>query len=282
MGRKSDEPGRWWGWLKGCGCALVLIGGAAILVVIVVAVAMVHPYHEAVELREALEARHGTQAGFTPPPDGAVPAERMEVFLAVRERLSEACARLTESRAAIQRVESFDGTEDLPEDPSLIALFEGGVAALGLEQRRGELFRARNQALLDAGMGQGEYTYIFAVSYSARLASWREEDGRVAVEELKVFSRVRRLLREMLQRQLAAVEAGPPGPERDTWAEELAAEIARLEEDARRIPWMEGLPERIEASVAPHRERLDAHWCEAAAHLELLRNEIDGIAFHSH
>jgi hypothetical protein len=254
----------------------------AILVGAIWGLGMIRPYQRAVEAREVLDERYGPQDGFTPPPDGAVPSDRMEAFLSVRERLIGPCARLTESRAAIQRVESFDGTEDLPEDPSLIALLEGGVAALGLEQRRGELFRARNQALLDAGMGQGEYTYIFAVSYSAHLASWREEDGRVVVEELRVYSRVRRLLHEMLRRQLAAVEAGPPIEDRDAWSVELAAEIARLEEEPRRVPWMEGLPARIEASVEPYRERLDALWCEDAAHLELLRNEVDGIEFHSH
>jgi hypothetical protein len=240
---------------------------------------MVRPYQRSVEARELLDDRYGPQAGFTPPPDGAVPAGRMEAFLSVRERLIEPCTRLTESVEAVRRMEGFDGVEDLPERSLIVSLFDGGLAAIGLEQRRGELLLARNEALLDIEMGQGEYTYIFAVSYSAHLASWKEEDGRIVVEELKVYSRVRRLLREMLQRQLAVVE---DVPDRTAWVEELAAEIARLEEEPRRIPWMEGLPAQIEASVAPYRERLDALWFESAAHLELLRNEIDGIQFHTH
>jgi hypothetical protein len=266
-------------WVKGCGCALAVVALLGVLLAIVWGAGMIRPYQRAVEARELLDDRYGPQAGFTPPAAGAVPADRMEAFLSVRERLIEPCARLTESVEAMRRMEGSGGVEELPERSLIVSVIDGGLAALGLEQRRGELLLARNEALLDVEMGQGEYTYIYAVSYSAHLASWKEEDGRFVVEELKVYSRVRRVLGEMLQRQLVAVEAGP---DRTAWAEELAAEIARLEEEPRRIPWMEGLPPRIEASVAPYRERLDALWFESAAHLELLRNEIDGIQFHTY
>jgi hypothetical protein len=243
----------------------------------------IRPLHQALETRETLAELYGAQDGFTPPADGAVPAERMEVFLGVRERLAESCARLTESTSAIDYVEDFEWVAQPPgRDDVLGSLWKRGRAAFGLEPRRGEFWRARNEALLDAGMGLGEYSYIFVLAYASDLAPAQRAEGDLVIEAVKVLPRVRRLLLETLRRQLATVEAGPTVPRDGAWAEELASEIGRLEQDPRRIPWMDGLPARIGASIAPYRERLDALHCEATLGLELIRNEKKGLSIHGH
>ncbi len=86
----------------------------------------------------------------------------------------------------------------------------------------------------------------------------------------------------MLRRQLAAAEAESSGDGGDAWVEELALEIARLEQDPGRIPWMDGLPQQIEASLAPYREHLDELQCEATLPLELIRNEKQGLSISGH
>ena len=93
-----------WSGARGCG----LLVGLAILTALTLAggwVVTIRPLHKAVETRETLAELYGAQDGYTPPADGAVPAERMEVFLGVRERLAESCARLTESISAIDYME---------------------------------------------------------------------------------------------------------------------------------------------------------------------------------
>lgn len=277
---RVSTGGGWRDGAKGCGIAVVVI--VTMLALVGGWVVTIRPLHKAIEARETLAERYGPQDGFTPPADGAVSAERMEAFLATREQLTESCARLTEASRAIEYMESFEWVESPKRKDLLGSLWERGRSAMGLEPRRGEFWRARNEALLDAEMGLGEYTYIFVLAYSSHLVSYREEEGRVVVEDVKVLSRVRRLLLESLRRQLATVEAGPPGADSSIWAEQLAGEIARLEQDPRRIPWMEGLPAQIEASVAPSRERLDALLCEATLALELIRNEKDGLSVHGH
>jgi hypothetical protein len=278
MARSEQEgPGGAWKWVKGCGCGCAVVALLAILALVGSGVAITRPFNRAIEARELLEERYGHQDGFTPPSDGAIAPERMEAFLSVRERLAEPCARVTESFESMRQMERFEGVEDPPKRELLGALWNAGRSAFALGPRMGELFRARNEALLDAEMGLGEYTYIFVIAYSPQLVSWREEEGRIKVENVEVPRRIRRLLVEMLRRQLAAVEGDPLADPDGEWAGGLTAEIARLEEDPRRIPWMEGLPPAIEASVSPYRERLDALLCEAALDVELIRNERQGI-----
>lgn len=280
--RRGEESRDGGGWDRALGWGLAAVALLTVVVLVGGWVMTTRPLYKAIETRETLDERYGTQDGFTPSADGAVPAERMEAFLVVRERLSESCARITEASAAIRHVEQFEWAENPPRREIVGSLWERARNAIGLEPRRGELWRARNEALLDVGMGLGEYTYIFVLAYSPHLVSRPEEEGRLVVEDVKLLPRIRRLLTETLRRQLAVVAASLPGAASDAWATELAAEIARLDDDPRRIPWAEGLPVQIDESIAPYRERLDQLFCEAALSLELIRNEAKGLSVHGH
>lgn len=279
---RGDEDRDGAGWHRAIGWGLATVALLTVVVLVSGWALTIRTLHQAIEAREALDERYGPQEEFTPTADGAVPAERMEAFLTVRERLSEPCARITESSAAIRYVEQFEWVKEPPRREVVGSLWERARSAIGLEPRRGELWRARNEALLDAEMGLGEYTYIYVIAYSQHLVFRREEGGSLVVENIGLLLRIRRLLTETLRRQLAIVETDASSDEDDAWAAELAAEIARLEADPRRIPWAEGLPARIDASIAPYRERLDQLFCEAALSLELIRNERQGLGIHGH
>ena len=58
--------------------------------------------------------------------------------------------------------------------------------------------------------------------------------------------------------------------------EALANEIAAMEDDRRRLPWQDGLPATLAASLEPHRERLEATYDPVANAFELGRNRRRG------
>jgi hypothetical protein len=125
----------------------------------------------------------------------------------------------------------------------------------------GEFFRARNDALAEVDMGLGEYTYLYALS------------GR---EDRSFSNRVQSDLRRMLDNQRTAIDALDEEAVVE-FRDLLDREIAALENDPQRLPWQEGLPPQIEASLAPYRDEIEALFCPDAFGLELMRNEKFGI-----
>ncbi len=125
----------------------------------------------------------------------------------------------------------------------------------------GEFFRARNAALAEVDMGLGEYTYLFVLS---------------GPEDRSFSERVDGDLRRMLRNQRTAIDA--LGENADVeFRDLLEQEIAALANDTERVPWQEGLPPRLEASLAPYRAKIEALSCPDAFGLELTRNERFGV-----
>ena len=61
-----------------------------------------------------------------------------------------------------------DAARELDSKPlgeRLKSVFQVMGSGVGMAQDIGHLFEARNQALLDKGMGIGEYTYIYILAY---------------------------------------------------------------------------------------------------------------------
>jgi hypothetical protein len=83
----------------------------------------------------------------------------------------------------------------------------------------------------------------------------------------------------MLRRQLiAALEADVQGLDQDDLRDQLVTEIEKLEADSERLPWQDGLPPAVAASLAPFRDRLDAGFCRETAGLELNQNRQRGLS----
>jgi len=283
-------------WLIGCGLGC----GAIVLIFLVISAVgtfflrdTMSGFDSAVETRETLDERFGAVREFTPPLDGAIPADRMEAFLAVREANSPARetvaqafesisttaqeARELESKPLLDKVRSIFGIVGSAAD------FGGDIAGF---------FDARNRAMLEHDIGMGEYTYIYVLAYY----SWLERSpgdapgnarvntrsgnisigrGRGAPQELGDIgnSRISSDVLSMLQNQLDAL----PEETDDSWREELAAEIEMLERDSDRLPWQDGVPAPILASLEPFRERLEAAYNPSTNAFELLRNKRRGL-----
>jgi len=265
-------------WRKGCliGCGVVIALG--ILLMAGGSLFVLRPFRGAIETREALDAQFGELADFTPAADGAVPADRMETFLEVRRRLMEQCGRFQAFEGAMEGLEELDDLEDPPRMEILGAFWRVTRQVFGLGTGMREFFRARNEALQEAGMGRGEYTYIYVLAYSHFLRPSPAGD-REAPRPLHVSARARKALRSMLRNQLAGLESLPVEggtseafQTRQHHIQALRIEIQALEEDPERLPWQNRLPAAVMASVAPYRDRLDSLFCVETVQFEFIRN----------
>ncbi len=273
-------------WLLGCGI------GCAVVVVIAVGLGLLGArfvgqttagFEAAVETRKDLEQRHGKAESFVPAPDGTVAPERMAAFGAVREAsaparegLAEAWANIPLSPAAARELESQGFAEKMR------SVFEITRSGIGLGAEMGQLYEARNQAMVEAGIGLGEYTYIYALAYYAWLGHSPGEGPESAGGEDEAafgprmgnvsIARIRGDLEQMLRNQLASL---PDGGD-EGWRETLSGEIAAMEADAGRLPWQDGLPAAIAASFEPYRDSLEASYNPVTNAFELGRNRKRG------
>lgn len=224
------------------------------------------------ETFEAVEAQFGDPTDFVPRPDGVIPAERMETFLAIRDDM------------APRRAEVSDMLETLDGGANWIAKAQVGWKMIpAMLSFIGE----RNEILLKHDMGVGEYQHIYALSYFVLLdkdpgdgpgfvlaGDDNDDEGNVNVnwgrsgdEEEVREARARRVRTfvngvqvAVLKNQLEAYRATLPtgaDPESDPWGAALSAEVAAMDLETLRLPWEEGLPDQIRESLEPYRTRLD-------------------------
>jgi hypothetical protein len=274
-------------WLLGCGigCGVVLL--VVILGIVGSAVFVKRTFsgfEEAIATRETLDERFGETRSFTPSVDGGFAPERMEAFLRVRDASQPSRERIAERFASFMITpEEAREMDEKPLGEKLGFAWDITKSAMGLAPELGAFLEVRNQAMLDADMGLGEYTYIYAIAYYA----WLEHSPRDGPEDARPdeetigsaasgntsLPRVRDDLRVMLRNQLEALEA--QGGEGD-WHLALRDEVAALETDSWRMPWQDGVPPAIAASLEPYRDRLEATYAPATNGFELGRGERDG------
>jgi len=280
-------------WLLGCGigCAVLILGGVVLGTMGVMSVrSMFKGFSAAADSRQTLDDRFGVVDDYTPPADGVIPPDRMTAFVAVREAtqpermaISKALATFPLNAKEASELESKPFFEKLTQGLSL------GRSAMGMAADMGRLFQKRNQALLDQGMGLGEYTWIYVIAYDSWLShspgdgpanqAFRfdhdEDDGalRHRGDNGRLLSRIHGNLVSMLRNQLAAV---PDQPGQEAWRHELETQIEAMNSGTQRIPWEGGLPERMSAPLEPYRERLEATYDPAVNQFELARNRRRG------
>lgn len=279
-------------WLIGCGI------GCGVIVVILIALGIggflfvkniVHEFQDMETLEDALIKQHGKMKEFCPEPDGSIPAERIETFLSVRsvfapirEEIETSFTKLSERNGTRE----IDLARPKPGPGNVLYMIRLGV---GIIPQIAGFFKSRNQALLDNGMGLGEYYYIYVVAYYSWLGKspedgppfklvdrdeeddiWDEdEEELLEMRRDRILRRMHRLILPMLQNQLERLSAGNMTRVSDKWQETLEAEIKAMEADRYRLPWQDGLPEVLEISLSPFRERLEASYSKMTNALEV-------------
>ena len=255
--------------LQGClvGCAiLTFLGVVAIGSFSVLMWDMTKGFDEAMETRAELEERFGAQEEFEPLSDGSIPAANMERFLAVRNDLEPLCTRFEETFGAFERM---DQGENEGRDPTARDIFGLVKSAMGMTPLLGDLFAARNEALLKAELGLGEYTYIYVVSYY----SWLDLEASALADDNRgdrTSNRIHAAMITMLRAQRSRLS------DETEMIAVLDGEIATLQEEPERVPWADGVPAALEASLEPFHDRLEASFCPATAEVDLNRNRSRG------
>ncbi len=285
-------------WAKGCGCGcglLVLVVGLLSWGGYVLIKGVIGEAERINAVMEQVYEKHGRVSDFRPGPDGALRPERVEAFLRVRELMGPARTE-TEHTFGLLSSQETEGTAQVP--GMLGRLLAWGMGVLKVEAGTNlvpQLFAfvaARGEALLEAEMGPGEYLYIYSLAFYSglgkspadgpafRLVGDNEDgnQGPTGADDFDVregrreaiLSALNEQLLPMLRAQLAALDERGSVVESDPWRPQLAAEIAAMEEDRFRIPWRDGLPPAIEASLEPYRARLEASYSAMCNPVEVL------------
>lgn len=272
-------------WLLGCGgtfVALIVVAAALILGGVFFLKQSVEDFEQADRSIEEVAERFGPIAAFRAEPGGAISAQRLERFLEVRDEVAPVRAELQKNLVVLSGRDA-DGERT----GGLIATTRAVAGLLG--QLAGYV-EGWNQSLLQAEIGHGEYYYIYSLAFY----SWLEHspaDGppfKMVSEDGYIFETVEpsdgpavrahrddltrrtfnRLLLPVLRDQFESLAEHEGDESAGQWRETLAAEIAALEADPRRIPWQDGLPEEIASSLQPYRQRLEASYSEMVNALE--------------
>jgi len=285
-------------WIVGCsiGCgALILLVAALSLGTYFAVRNVVDDVQESQAAMEALTERYGRVSDFTPEAGGVIEAARMDVFLRARDAMMPFRTELAESLGVLADAKESGG------DASSGSFFQKMRAGLNLLPGIFSFHTHRSEALLEAGMGLGEYRYIYVMAYYSWLGrlpadgppfplvgdsdirieagpsfdddahGWEDQEEFQVRESRaeQILVRVHREILPMLRRQQAALTRLGALPDGDAWRRALEAEISALEADRFRIPWQDGLPEVLRQSLEPFRERLEASYSPMCNPLEI-------------
>ena len=261
---------------------------------------------------ESLEDKYGKIRDFCPDPDGAITPERIEAFLAVRDSMIFIRRHIEQTLDTISteiriRGEVKQPTDTLYESKSekksswqVLKIIRKGIGAM---PKLAEFYMIRNRALLDAEMGLGEYYYIYVLAYYSWLGKspsdgpafqlmgenkyykydWHKrdeienkdnwDDEHIREERrYRIIKRINRMFLPMLRCQLEELTKRSSSEYQKSWKKALEFEITALESDRDRLPWQDGLPKVLTASLNPFRERLEASYSEMLNPVEINPN----------
>ncbi len=274
-------------WLMGCGIGC----GAVLLLLIVLGTfgylfvkGKMQGFAEAESASAELARKYGRITDYCPDPGGPA-ADRIQVFLEAREKAAAARRNLEVSFAGLSDGihQAREGQDSIPQILDIIG------RGFSIVPQLGEFHAARTRALTDAGMGPGEYVYIYVLAYYSWMGKSpadgpgfrirgdrgivREDsrDGRdVHAERRDELTRyVRRTFLAMLRNHCPRADEGRAEAPPDPWRKVLDAEISALEEGPSRIPWQDGLPRGIEDTLQPFRQKLEDSYSPLVNPLEL-------------
>jgi hypothetical protein len=267
-------------WLYGCGisCGLIVILSVLIVGGCFLYLKNATEDFEGLETRmETVNEQYGEISDFRPPADGTLAPERLEAFLAARAMMAP---NREELGRTIETLSEGDDDESQTWRDNLFKVKSG----LGLIPQFIGFFGDFSEALLASEMGQGEYYYIYTVSYYSWLgfspgdgppfkltdkgATFNPSNSEADIHEQRE-EQMRRFLNQqllpMLEGQLVLLDSGEP-----VWRDRLATEIAALKDDALRLPWQDGLPEQLELALDPFRDRFVDSYDALSNSIEIL------------
>ncbi len=276
-------------WLVGCG-----VGCLAVLVVAFIlgiggflaARKVGRGFAEAQQAVSRVEGEFGSPETYIPEPDGRIPAERVEAFLAVRSATSTIRRNLG---ARVEELEAMTGSDGELQRKSGLKKFLTVIrTGAGAIPRIAEFERNRADALLANRMGLGEYWYIYTLAYYSSLKKdpgdgprrLQTQDGGDNIklddhtdpQDIRESrrSRMSRRVDRLFQRILDNAVKDSKSAEKSAWIQVVEKELAALDTKRDRIPWEDGLPPEIEESLRPLRDELDRSYDPVMNPLEFM------------
>ncbi len=275
-------------WLTGCGigCGLFLLVLAGLGTFGYFAVRDVVDKAKDIDAgRAAVDSVFGEPTDFTPSATGVVPGRRVEVFLDIREDMAPWREQMDEL------LTTLDGKGP----GGVLGKIRAGIKFVPTIM---SFINTRDQTMVASGMGLGEYHYLYCLTYYGLLDkdpadgpgfslidenAPQNEGVRVKTrfahkDSVSVRDRRRRTLerminrvqREILANQLAALQTDSlQTTELAGWRDSLAAEVEAMNRNPLRLPWQDGLPDRISDSLAPYRDRLEPLYDPLTSGLEM-------------
>lgn len=285
---KSDSSSSTKKWLIGCGIGC----GALVVIAILLGVGgyffiknIVEGFQDSEAIMSTLTERYGRVKEYCPDPDGSIKPERIEAFLEAREATILVREKLERSIQVLSKGE-WEGEIDVARSGNVFQKIKIGF---GLVPQIADFFKARNQALLEVEMGMGEYYFIYTMIYFSwldkpvldgppfqivgdsdkyRYDDWDDEEAQEIRQDI-TRRRLHQMLLPMLQNQYQKLIETRSPDEQDNWSKILSAEIEAMESDRYRLMWQDGLPEVIESSLQPFRQRLEDSYSPLLNALEI-------------
>lgn len=264
-------------WALGCGLGCGIPVLLVILLMIGGSVVMMKPFNKAVDAQKELNAEFGLRDEYIPSVDGITPAQVAD-FMKVRMALVPLCDNFTEIGAKFRKMDELDD-EGEGEEPSKREVF-GAVgevmgAAFGIAGNIGRFTEERNRALLNEGMGLGEYIWIYTLVYN----SWLGHEPNVDFDSAhggRYDTKDQKLIRELIRNYVTALNAAGRTEEAATWASE-ADHLERM--DGSGVPWADSeIPANLAATLAPFRTQLEDLYCEATSNFEFSQVRKKGLS----
>jgi len=276
-------------WLIGCG-----IGCGVVILIVVILLAsgyffiknIVDEFEDTEAMTEVLTERFGKISDFCPDPTGTIRPERLEAFLSARETFAPVRERISKNLETLSKKKDVDDIE-VGKPKSVLTMMRLG---LGIIPQTAEFIKTRNEALLEAEMGLGEYYWIYVVAYYSWLEKspedgpgfqivgpneeenfgyWDREDSEEMRRE-RMLRRLNRMLLPMLHNRLEKLNAEGGAENEEEWRQMLEMEVVAMEQDKERLLWQDGLPEVIEASLRSYRNQLEASYNPMTNLLEMV------------
>jgi len=261
-------------WLIGCGigCGVVLVLG--IVLTVAGSFFAMRPFNQAVKAQKELTTAFGERDTFMPPPE-TFADDRLAVFLAVRGDLMPMCADFERVGERFAAVEEMDKQEDVSGKEAVRTVLPVLGSVFGMVGDLGRYLELRNTALVERGMGLGEYTWYYVLVYNSWLGQRPNRDFAGADTTGAYDHSDRYVLSTLLAHQAAALREAGRGDEADVWDQQADAVM----DSPDGVPFGRGgLPAPLAARLEPWRERLEAVYCEATGTFELGRIRKRGLS----
>jgi len=264
-------------WLIGCGvgCGAVILLG--ILLSVGGSLYLMKPFNKAIDAQQVLVAEFGEREAYIPPPQGITP-DRLEIFMDVRRAVMPLCAEFREIGESFAAMEELDKNG---EEPSKGEVFQavgnltGGI--FGMVGNMGRFIELRNRALLEGGMGLGEYVWIYVLVYNSWMGNAPNVDidgdskGGMSGGEQKV-------MRTLVANHAEALANAGMTDEASLWEKE-ANRMKRAETG---VPFEDGdLPAAMIRNFLPYERELADVYCEATSSFEMNRVRKKGLSIRS-